>query len=100
MKKTIIILVIAGIYWLANVVIQLLELETSGLFGLFPKTGYGFVTAISRVLEFPLVYLFNKAAFLSNDWLLPVIILNSLVWGITIYLIVAIARRAGRASAR
>lgn len=98
MKRIIIVLGIAGMYWLANVVVGLLEFQTSGLFGLFPKPGHGLANGIARALEFPLITLFEKSGYFSNAWLLPATILNSLVWGLAIYLAVAFVLKPGRSN--
>ena len=99
-KTAAIILIIAMIHWFANVGLLLLEMDTAGLMGLYSSRGHGLVAGVLKIVESPLVTLFRTTAPARESWLLPVMVINSLLWGVVIVsafrLAFERARRSGR----
>ena len=84
-RRLAIVIVISGIHWLANITLLLLEMDTAGFLGLFPTSGHGLTAAVLKVIQFPLVDLLHTADPAGESWLLPVMIVNSLLWGVSLY---------------
>ncbi|UCG52940.1 MAG: hypothetical protein JSW58_05110 [Candidatus Latescibacterota bacterium] len=97
MRKLIAVVIVAGVHWLVTVGLMLAELDTGGLLGLFPTRGHDVVVGLLKVVEFPLLTVFYAVAPDGETLLLPVMILNSLLWGAVVYLGFRLVRRMGLA---
>jgi hypothetical protein len=93
MRKVISVIVIAGVQWLVTVGLMLAEYDTSGFLGLFPTRGHGVVAGFLTVLQFPLLWILRARAPGSDSLYLPVMISNSLLWGVGLYYGFRLVRR-------
>jgi hypothetical protein len=99
MRTIIFILMLAGLHWLANLSLHLLEFEHAGFLGLFPDAWHGFIVGALEVIQIPFVYLLETFAPSREYLFLPATILNSLVWGLALYALFRIVRGRRRAAA-
>ncbi|UCH84703.1 MAG: hypothetical protein JSW50_03135 [Candidatus Latescibacterota bacterium] len=94
-RTLLIVLIIGGIHWLANLGLLLLEMHTAGFLGIFHEPGHGLASGALRAIEFPLLRFLGSA---DDSWYLPVMILNSLLWGALVYAVLRAIRKRWRAA--
>jgi hypothetical protein len=96
MRAILIVFIIAGLHWFANVGLLLLEMDTAGFLGLFPERGHGLVAGVLAVIEFPVLHVLRVVAPAKDSWYLPVMILNSVLWGVVLYKLYRVVCVRGR----
>lgn len=96
MKCTFIVLLIAAAHLLATMVCSIGEYATSGFLGRFSRPAYPVFESILEVLKFPLLTMVNVGDPRMAPFAFPLLIVNSLLWGLALVLVIGLFRKGMR----
>lgn len=96
MRRALVIIVIAAVQSFATLACGIGRVTTSGFLWNRPAPAHRVLGKVLDILELPLLTLVRRLDAQDQSVYLPVMILNSLLWGAIIYLgIAAVKGRAG-----
>jgi hypothetical protein len=93
MRGILIVILVAVAHSIAGVLCGIGELITSGFFDNIPTPAHPAFDSVRRVLEFPLLTIANMKEVTADMFILPLMIANSFLWGVVVYLITTLFGR-------
>jgi len=96
-QKTSIVVVIAAVHFIATKIIITLTMQM-GMFAAGSSRAAGYLgdtlVWVTRVLFFPIITLsLYSRKWFPGDWIYVPVVINSLLWGITIYGLICLLKR-------
>jgi hypothetical protein len=88
MRGILIVIVVAVAHSFASLVCGIGDLATGGFFAKIISPSDPVFGSIKEALEFPLLTLFHMQDVRADAILLPLMIANSFLWGVAVYLLV------------
>jgi len=91
MRKILMIAALAFAHFLAYIFCAIRELDTNAMFPFTwqPSEGHATWLFLMKALEFPVATVANSLSAIPHELALPVLILNSLLWGSVAYYILS-----------
>ena len=93
MRGILIVILVAVAHSLASVLCGIGEMITSGFFDNVPTPAHPAFDSMRKVLEFPLLTIADMRDVTADMFILPLMIANSFLWGVVVYLITTLFGR-------